>query len=530
MTLGRMDCLFISTVSTRSIRVFHHTSPICISNSFPVSTRTKSSALILHLSSNHTNDEKHEGTICVVLGDLHLSPIDMELHNIAQKQILDAVELLKKQHESIAFNQHVVSLGDLGAKEPFGFSGTTESFQLAHTYLSNFNIPFSLITGNHDLEGLSEFDSDKLNLQAWAHVFKHTGVMSPEFNNLPVFRKDLGHAVLLGLSTIRFRDSPGSSHEVYIDDDQIRWFEQQLEQLHDKHVFVFTHAPPMGCNLRVLSNVHVKNLCAWLNHSAGRRRRRVFINLAKRYPCVKAWFSGHFHLSHDFEDSVTLLDEQCTFVQCGVIGEDSARDERRQTRILLSFTDKMCIYSVNHHQNGRLRLDATVSFDSEAQRAHMDIPKSFETDRNPMYLFKAYTPRPYDGCYLEEVESNNADGEPQAVMAKKVCWWHTSRGIVLGVHDGMILEYDEETLDPVGVVMTKDELDGRDVFWIAEADALIVVPPRNGSDVEVVHPNEDGTYARKYQLNKRFRIETKQREKIAKTWIQNNFPITTLQK
>jgi hypothetical protein len=38
-------------------------------------------------------------------------------------------------------------------------------------------------------------------------------------------------------------------------------------------VLVFTHAPPMGCGLRVLQTVHVKNGCAWLNHS-GRDEER----------------------------------------------------------------------------------------------------------------------------------------------------------------------------------------------------------------------------------------------------------------
>ncbi|CAN0347159.1 unnamed protein product [Discosporangium mesarthrocarpum] len=59
------------------------------------------------------------------------------------------------------------------------------------------------------------------------------------------------------------------SHEVFIDDAQMEWFEDQLRQ-HPKSegwkVLVFTHAPPMGSGLRVLQDVHIKNQCAWLNH------------------------------------------------------------------------------------------------------------------------------------------------------------------------------------------------------------------------------------------------------------------------
>lgn len=43
-----------------------------------------------------------------------------------------------------------------------------------------------------------------------------------------------------------------------------------------------------------------QNGCAWLNHSSGDEERRVFLRLCKEHHCIKAWFSGHFHLSHDY--------------------------------------------------------------------------------------------------------------------------------------------------------------------------------------------------------------------------------------
>jgi hypothetical protein len=50
-----------------------------------------------------------------------------------------------------------------------------------------------------------------------------------------------------------------SAHEVYIDDEQLRWFESTLEAAAGRPVIVFTHAPPLGCGLKVLQEVHVKN-------------------------------------------------------------------------------------------------------------------------------------------------------------------------------------------------------------------------------------------------------------------------------
>jgi hypothetical protein len=46
----------------------------------------------------------------------------------------------------------------------------------------------------------------------------------------------------------------------------------------------------------------------------------------------------------------------------------------------------------------------------------------------------------------------------------------------------------------------------------------MVGPDKN--DIEVVHPNEDGSYWRRVQRNKRVRQEEKAREAIAKMWLQ----------
>lgn len=81
---------------------------------------------------------------------------------------------------------------------------------------------------------------------------------------------------------------------MYIDDEQMAWFEQVLQRNTDKPIVIFTHAPPMGSGLKVVENVHVKNRCAWLNHSD---RPQRFIRLVEQHPNIKLWFSGHYHLS-----------------------------------------------------------------------------------------------------------------------------------------------------------------------------------------------------------------------------------------
>ena len=114
--------------------------------------------------------------------------------------------------------------------------------------------------------------------------------------------------LLVGLGSTVFREAKYTSHEVIIDDAQIAWFERTLEEHPSADgwkIFVFTHAPPIGSGLRVLQHNHVVNGCCWLNHSGGATTRK-FIELVRKHRCVKAWFSGHFHLGQDYEDSITF--------------------------------------------------------------------------------------------------------------------------------------------------------------------------------------------------------------------------------
>ena len=77
----------------------------------------------------------------------------------------------------------VVSLGDLGeSKDCTGsgslFAGTTECFKLAHDFLDGFGPQFDVVGGNHDLEGIDEFATDKENLEAYLRIH---GKPSPQF-------------------------------------------------------------------------------------------------------------------------------------------------------------------------------------------------------------------------------------------------------------------------------------------------------------------------------------------------------------
>jgi hypothetical protein len=375
---------------------------------------------------------------------------------------------------------------------------------------------------------------------------------------IPCFSRRIGErTLLLGLSTVRFRDAPYSSHEVHVDDEQIEWFRSMVESHPESDgwkILVFSHAPILGSGLRVLQSVHVTNGCAWLNHCSPPEVRNSFVRIVKNNPQIKCWLSGHFHLSHDYQDALVqpVPGSPCAFLQVGVMGPGSSRDQKRQTRMIRGCGGEFLqFFSINHHE--RIQLDESVEGSTTKARVRLDAtidlktgrliyPDNDETeeggpfssdagvDRDPNW-FQAYVPQPEDGCYLEDPDGSiNTD-------LKKVCWWHMSDGKVLGLHAEQLVEYDAETLSPLGVVVKKDQLtatsDGEDgdsrtkeVLVVQNKSTLVLVDDKT-REMEVIHPNADGSYWRKFQRNKKIRLEEKAREEIAKRWFAQNIVTKT---
>jgi hypothetical protein len=204
-----------------------------------------------------------------ILGDLHLDPRFMDDHIDGREHFLKILDDGKLP------NSCVVSLGDLGeSKAVFPdtselFAGTTKCFELARDYLDGFKVPFEVVGGNHDLEGIDEFPTDGANMAAYLSILRKPS---------PNFIRELAPKVLLvGLGSVLFRDALYTSHEVFIDDEQIKWFEG-VAATHPQEegwkIFVFSHAPPMGSGLRVLQENHVVNGCCWLNHSGKKKKKK----------------------------------------------------------------------------------------------------------------------------------------------------------------------------------------------------------------------------------------------------------------
>merc|ERR1712032_258766 len=123
-------------------------------------------------------------------------------------------------------------------------------------------------------------------------------------------------------------------------------------------------------------------------------------------------------------------------------------------------------------------------------------------------------------------------------------WWYMSDGRVLGLCKGMLVEYDQSTLAPLGLVVGADELIGKKIAVIdsgldeecevseeegmegAECaagplreQAVVLYDEEDGS-VTVIQPNEDGSYWRKIVRNKMVRMKEVRRVKAAKKFAE----------
>jgi len=489
-----------------------------------------------------------------VLGDLHIDPRKMEDYEIGRNQWLPIINEEKAKHGNVA----MCSLGDLGESKSVRpqetselFAGTTECHEIAAEYLGSFGVPYEVIGGNHDLEGLDEFETDEENLEVFME--KH-GKPTPQF-----IREIADKTLLVGMGSTVFRDAKYTSHEVTIDDEQIAWFEDVLKthpSAEGWKIFVFTHAPPNGSGLRVLQENHVVNGCCWLNHSDEAKCRK-FIELVREHRCVKAWFSGHFHLGQDYQDSITFPTiprevgpypnrGSCVFVQTAVMRGGTSRDGRQQSRLIRGNADGFEVCTVDHQKDGAIRVDATVTYRDDNHEvgvyAHGDI-----TEKGDSELFKVYAPSagdefhaPDEGCRFYSEEGCVQILED--ITVDSTAWWYMADGRVLGMLKGMLIEYDRSTLAPLGLVVGADELVGKKLAVIdsgldEECDvseemgmegydcggpanreqAVIIYDEKDGS-ATVVQPNEDGSYWRKIVRNKMIRMKEVRRVKAAKAF------------
>ena len=380
------------------------------------------------------NDMTHLGSQrLLIVGDLH--------YETAQQEQL---ERARQQLRALSPTA-VVSLGDQGG---YSHCGTRLSFEEGCDYFSGFGVPFYPLIGNHDMEG-AEFKRDEEAVAAWCEIFGRVR---------PYTLIDWGVAVGITLSQTSFRANEGSHHEVHIDDEQFDWFAQMVQAQRHRPIFVFSHAPILGSGLRVLQDLHLKGPNAYLNHYTHPEK---FIELVQANPQIKLWFSGHNHLGHDYNDTITRVGE-CTFVHTGVIG-DHTRDGRRQSRYLTFDAAGFALHTFDH-EAGSLRPDASLAYGAA------------EVTR-----YQTFAERPSTRFFPPPATANGT-------------------GLVVGnsilqQHRDMLVEYDRRLNAPVGIVA--DNLNGATI----EVEGEVILIHRASGTVERRERNEYGRYLQRYFPN-----------------------------
>jgi len=224
----------------------------------------------------------------------------------------------------------------------------------------------------------------------------------------------------------------------------------------------------------------------------------------------------------------------------------TSRDGRQQSRLIRGNKDGFEICTVDHQKDGAIRLDATITYKDDSHEigvyAHDD--EAYDHDE----YFKVYTPQVNDDGYICEAEEEElcfiTDDCP--VDQDTRCWWKLSCGRVLGMLNGMLLEYDQSTLAPLGLVVSADELVGKNIAvvdsGIEECEINFDDDGMEGADcasedlnareqavimydeeghITVIQPNEDGSYWRKIVRNKIARMKERRREKAAIEFAQD---------
>lgn len=428
-----------------------------------------------------------------IMGDLHLSPDPSGLPEFeaARAQLVDAAT-------SLSPAARIVQLGDLGAYDA-GWPGSRACFAVARSFLDGFGLPVALITGNHDLEA-AEMETDEENLAAWQEAF----------GQRHFWAADLGPATVVGLSTVRFRSNPFSVHEVHIDAEQMAFLEATLEKTAaaGRPVVICTHAPAMGSGLKVIQSVHVKNRCAWLNHSSD---PGAFARLLARHPHVKLWFSGHFHLSQSYPDSVSRVGGTA-FVLTGVIGDHSSRDGLHHSRLLTGDAQGFEVYTIDH-DSGERRLDLRGRWADPGPPEYLVPSEDLLCD-------------PSEGWLCSEVDCSLGGAGP---APEKGAWLNVGPAAMLSLQGDVLVEYDVASMAPIGAVFLNVP-EGAEVRLVdaaggavdgvatdgAAAVAVELVDPVVGAVVARAERNAAGTFYQIFQANKWVARKKKEAEEAAR--------------
>lgn len=257
----------------------------------------------------------------VILGDFH---IDGQHPELTEKAMEDVAQVSPDL---------VVPLGDFGRN---GLIGRPEGLWEAKRYLDRLEVPLRPIMGNHDLERES---GGKQPPGTMNNAFMHAFDLSEPYGVLEFAEWRLFFAS----TEPQPADSCYDVQECYATDRQFETLVTKLKERPGVPAVFFTHAPPIGSGLRTVPRVHVRSTNAYLDQNHDPYR---WLELVRRFPEIVMWFSAHYHLSHRYPNSHTVV--QGTHFFLTGVHSSCTRDGKRQSRVLDIGPDGASVRTLDH--------------------------------------------------------------------------------------------------------------------------------------------------------------------------------------
>ncbi|HYF92136.1 MAG TPA: metallophosphoesterase [Symbiobacteriaceae bacterium] len=142
-------------------------------------------------------------------------------------------------------------------------------------------------TGNHDYYDQDASDAEEL--QRFREAFGQEQAYSSRV---------AGGIHIVMLADEQYKTAPGAREWAWLTPEQLRWFEQVLEEHKDKFTVVCLHQP-------------LQDTVVWSfggNDFAGCGQRKELRAITKKNPQIKLWFSGHTHMGADIAGNAARLD------------------------------------------------------------------------------------------------------------------------------------------------------------------------------------------------------------------------------
>lgn len=236
-----------------------------------------------------------------------------------------------------------IVMGDFGGSKMRSTEGLLETKE----YVSMVGCPFHAIFGNHDVEywpdNINEYDP----YTTYKKVFGEEPYKSYIINGVLV--------VCVSIERQPF-EKYVTPYTVYISDEQFEWAKNEIESHKDMPCIFVSHPPIAGSGLRCERPMHNAALDTYLDHTFKAER---WVKLLSDNPQIKACFSAHYHMGHDYDTSITERNG-VVHISCGVM-TCCTRDERAHTRIADITEDKrLLVYTLDHNNDSALILDAEI--------------------------------------------------------------------------------------------------------------------------------------------------------------------------